>query len=183
MAANFETRIPEGDNRDRQVCVDCGFIHYENPRVVVGTLCRYGEQILLCRRAIDPRKGFWTLPAGFLEMSETTRQGAERETLEEAGVHVQAEQLLSVYDLPHIGQIHLFYLGTLDSQKAEPGEESLEAEFFHWEDLPWDDLAFPTIRWALRDYRRLGDFSRPFAPYNTPEEDLEKMLANSRVRD
>jgi ADP-ribose pyrophosphatase YjhB (NUDIX family) len=176
LSDRFETRVPEGDNRPRQVCTDCGFIHYENPRLIVGTLCRFEDRILLCRRAIDPRSGYWTLPAGFMEMGESTRQGAARETLEEAGVVVEPQQLLAIYDLPHIGQVHLFYLATLDSEKLEPGEESLEAELFHYEDLPWDDLAFPTIRWALRDFRRLGDLSRTFAPYQTPPDDLERML-------
>jgi ADP-ribose pyrophosphatase YjhB (NUDIX family) len=175
---NFDMRIPDGDNRLRQVCGDCGFIHYENPRIIVGTLSTFGDKILLCRRAIEPRAGYWTLPAGFLEMGESTRAGAERETLEEAGVRVRAEAMLSIYDLPHIGQVHIFYLAQLADEKLDPGEESLEAAHFAVADLPWEELAFPTIHWALEHFLELGTVREGFAPFFTPKSQLDRWLAD-----
>lgn len=173
-AHNFESKIPEGDNRLRQVCRDCGFIHYENPRVIVGTLCTLGDRILLCRRAIEPRAGYWTLPAGFLEIGESTRDGAARETLEEAGVEVRPGSLLSVYDLPHIGQVHMFYLARLEDDAVDPGEETIEAAHFDWAQIPWRELAFPTIHWALEHFEQLNGTRDGFQPFFTPPEQLRR---------
>jgi ADP-ribose pyrophosphatase YjhB (NUDIX family) len=155
-------RIPPGDNRVRAVCDACATIHYENPRNVVGTIPVWGEQVLLCRRAIEPRHGYWTLPAGFMEMDETTAQGASRETLEEAGARVEIQTLFSMLNVPHVHQVHLFYLARLLDIDLEAGEESLEVRLFDEADIPWDDLAFPTVSQTLRFFfadRASGQFS------------------------
>jgi len=145
--------IPEGDNRERAVCTSCGTIHYTNPRIVAGTLPVYDGQILLCKRAIEPRKGFWTLPAGFMENGESLEQGAARETLEEAGIHVTCGQLLSSISVPHISQVHVFFLSEMaTSDHAEKTSESLEVKLFKFDDIPWDDIAFPTVKQTLEHY-------------------------------
>jgi ADP-ribose pyrophosphatase YjhB (NUDIX family) len=161
----FHRAVPEGDSRERDVCSQCGFIHYENPRLIVGTLATWQGKILLCRRAIEPRAGYWTLPAGFLEQGETARAGAERETLEESGAKVRATRLLALYDLPHIAQVHLFYLATMESGLLRPGDESLSAELVAPAAIPWQELAFPTIEWALRDWLTLAPGQRDFAVF------------------
>jgi len=145
--------VPEGDNRERKVCPDCGFIAYENPKVVVGAVCRWGERILLCRRAINPRSGYWTLPAGYLELNESTSAGAAREAYEEAQAEIAIEGLLAVYDIPRISQVQLIYRASLVTPAIAPGPESLEVRLFAWEEIPWPDLAFPSVRWALDHYR------------------------------
>jgi ADP-ribose pyrophosphatase YjhB (NUDIX family) len=154
-------RVPEGDNRERFVCDACGTIHYENPRNVVGTIPVWQEQILLCRRAIEPRYGFWTLPAGFMELGETTAQGAIRETLEEAGARIELQELFSLVNVPHVHQVHLFYRARLLDLDLAPGEESLDVRLFREAEIPWDELAFPTTAQTLRFYfadRELGRF-------------------------
>ncbi|RQR50125.1 NUDIX domain-containing protein [Burkholderia sp. Bp9002] len=154
-------RIPPGDNRERFVCDQCGTIHYQNPRNVVGTVPVWGEQVLLCRRAIEPRYGFWTLPAGFMEMGETTAEAAARETLEEAGARVEVQSLFTLLNVPHVHQVHLFYLARLVDPAFEAGEESLEVKLFDEADVPWDDIAFPTVSQTLRFFfadRAAGDY-------------------------
>jgi len=155
QSQSFHRAVPEGDNRERDICTHCGFIHYENPRMIVGTLATWEGRILICRRAIEPRSGYWTLPAGFLEQGETARAGAERETLEEAGARVRTSTLLALYDLPHIAQIHLFYLAELLDPDLAPGLESSEARLVEPAEIPWRELAFPTIDWALTDWLSL----------------------------
>lgn len=153
--------VPPDDNRERAVCPACKTIHYENPVNVVGTLPVWGREVLLCRRAIEPRRGFWTLPAGFLELGETTAQGALRETLEEAGAEVDLGPLFSVLDVVRVGQVHLFYLATMRSPKLDPGIETLEARLFAETDVPWDEIAFRTVRETLRFFfedRQRGSF-------------------------
>ena len=145
--------IPDGDNRERKVCPDCGFIAYENPKVVVGAVCRWEERILLCRRAIDPRLGYWTLPAGYLELNESTAGGATREAWEEARAEIAIEGLLAVYDIPRISQVQLIYRARLVTPAVAPGPESLEVRLFAWDEIPWPDLAFPSVGWALEHYR------------------------------
>lgn len=145
-------RVPAGDNRLRACCDQCGRIHYINPRPVVGTLPVWNDQILLCRRAIEPRKGKWTLPAGFMEVGETTADGALRETLEEAGARVDLGPLFSMLDVPHVEQMHIFFLATLRDTDFAPGEESLEVRLFSERDIPWDELAFRTVSTTLRLY-------------------------------
>lgn len=140
---------PEGDDRPRHVCPECGRIHYTNPRVIAGVLPVWGDRILLCRRSIQPRAGFWTLPAGFLENGETLQQGAERETREEALAEVDIADLYTIFNLTHINQIYIFFRGRLREGRFGVGEESADAALFTAEELPWDELAFPTIHQTL----------------------------------
>ena len=154
-------RIPADDNRERAVCPACGLVHYENPLNVVGTVPVWGSQVLLCQRAIEPRRGFWTLPAGFLELGETTAEGALRETDEEAGAQVELGALFSVLNVVRVGQVHLFYLAAMTSPQLNPGTESLQARLFREDEVPWDEIAFRTVRETLRhffDDRRRGRF-------------------------
>ncbi len=154
--------VPEGDNRPRHVCTDCGFIHYKNPLVVVGAVCVWEDRVLLCRRAIEPRKGYWTIPAGYLEMNESTADGARREAREEACAEIEIERLLAVYSIARIGQVQVIYSAGLGAPEFDVGEESLEVALFDWSDIPRADIAFPTVHWALDHYRdaiESGDFS------------------------
>lgn len=144
--------IPEGDNRLRHVCPSCGTIHYQNPRIIAGTIPIWGEQVLLCRRAIEPRKGFWTLPAGFMENAETTTEAAIRETWEEALARVTIGGLYTMINLPHIDQVHLFFLANMTSEAHGAGEESLEVRLFGEDEIPWSELAFPTVKQTLELY-------------------------------
>lgn len=146
---HVEQRIPQGDNRHRYVCVNCNTIHYQNPRIVAGTVPVMDGQVLLCRRAIEPRYGFWTLPAGFMENAETTLEAAARETREEALATVTMEELYTIIHVPHIDQVHMFYRATLTSKNFGAGEESLETRLFALDDIPWDELSFPTVRRTL----------------------------------
>lgn len=159
--AGVTLRVPDGDSVARYVCVTCGTIHYQNPKVVVGCIPEWGEKILLCRRAIEPRHGKWTLPAGFLENGETAGQGALRETLEEANARVEIGALYTFYNLPGINQIYILFRGRLLDLDFSPGEESLEVRLFDEHEIPWDELAFPTISETLKHYyadRRNGGF-------------------------
>lgn len=145
-------QIPHGDDKLRQVCSACGTIHYENPKVICGALVIWDEQILLCRRAIEPRHGYWTLPAGYMELNETMQQGAERETLEEAEAHIQTDQLYCLYDIPHIGQIYAIFKAQLKDGVFGAGTETLESRLFHKHEIPWDELAFQSVRRTLTHY-------------------------------
>ena len=143
-------RIPDGDNRERMICAECGFVLYDNPKIVVGSVARWGERILMCRRAIHPRRGYWTLPAGYLELNEGTSAGAEREAFEEAQARIEIEGLLAIYDIPRISQVQLIYRARLIDDQVNAGPESLEVRLFGWDEIPWTDLAFPSNRWALQ---------------------------------
>lgn len=160
-------QIPEGDTRLRLVCGDCGFVHYINPRIVVGAVCVWQDRILLCRRAIEPRKGFWTLPAGYLEANEATEEAARREAYEEAHAAIETTALLAVYALKHISQVQLIYLARLMSPAVGPGPESAEVVLARWADIPWPEIAFPSVHWALRHYREVRD-QAVFAPATNP---------------
>ena len=152
-------RTPDDDNRPRAVCPACGRIHYENPLNVVGTLPLWGDQVLLCRRNIEPRKGFWTLPAGFMELEETAAEGAARETREEAGAVFELEGLMAVLNVVKAGQLHLYYRARLLHTAFDPGPETQEARLFTEAEVPWDRLAFRTVESTLRAYfadRHLG---------------------------
>ena len=154
-------RIPEGDNRERFLCEHCDTVHYQNPRVVTGCLPVWEERVLLCRRAIDPRSGFWTLPAGFLENGESVEEGALRETREEACAVVVSPNLYTMFSLPHISQIYLFYRGELAAPDFAAGEETLDVALFAESDIPWDELAFPVITQTLQHFfadRKRGEF-------------------------
>jgi ADP-ribose pyrophosphatase YjhB (NUDIX family) len=147
-----EYRVPAEDNRERAVCVDCGTIHYENPLNVVGTVPVWEDQVLLCRRNIEPRRGLWTLPAGFMELGESTAEGALRETIEEAGAEVEMGPLFSLLNVVRVGQVHLFYLATLRHTRFEPGPETIEAQLFREHEIPWEEIAFRTTRETLLRY-------------------------------
>lgn len=154
-------RTPAGDNRDRAVCAACGEVHYENPLNVVGTVPVWGRQVLLCRRNIEPRYGLWTLPAGFMELGETTAEGAVRETVEEAGARIELQALFSLLNVVRVGQVHLYYRARLLDTGFEPGPETIEAQLFDESDIPWDELAFRTVHATLEYYfadRRAGAF-------------------------
>jgi ADP-ribose pyrophosphatase YjhB (NUDIX family) len=144
--------VPAGDNRLRSVCAACGTIHYVNPKLVVGSVPEYEGMLLLCRRAIEPRKGYWTVPAGFMELGETLREAALRETWEEALARVELGALFSVVDVVHAGQVHVFFRARLTRPEFGAGAETLETRLFRPEDIPWPDLAFPSIRIALEQY-------------------------------
>jgi ADP-ribose pyrophosphatase YjhB (NUDIX family) len=150
--------IPPGDNRPRHSCDACGTIHYQNPNMVLGTIPVWQDQVLLCRRAIEPRYGYWTLPAGFMENGETTAEGAERETTEEAGARIEIGELFSMLDVPHVHQVHLFFRAAMLGPELDPGPESLEARLFAEQDVPWEQIAFRTVeqtlRWFFEDRRR-----------------------------
>ncbi|MCP1726261.1 ADP-ribose pyrophosphatase YjhB (NUDIX family) [Natronospira proteinivora] len=151
-ATPISVRIPEGDSLPRYVCNHCGTIHYRNPRVVVGCVPQWQDRILLCRRAIEPRHGYWTVPAGFLENDETTREGAARETREEACAEVTIGSALSMTHVVHVNQIHLMYRAQMNQADFAAGEESLEVALFRRTEIPWDELAFPSIRFCLESY-------------------------------
>lgn len=160
-ADRIESRIPAGDNLPRFVCAACGAIHYQNPKVVVGCLPEWEDRVLLCRRAIEPRHGLWTLPAGFLENGETVIAGAARETLEEANARVAIGELYTMISLPHISQIYVMFRARLVDLDFGPGHESLEVRLFREDEIPWEDIAFRTIGRTLRNFfldRRLGAF-------------------------
>ncbi len=150
--------IPEGDNMVRHVCPACGHIHYQNPRLIVGCIAEWSEKILLCRRAIDPRLGYWTLPAGFMENGETTAQAASRETHEEAGASVLIEAPFAMFSIAHINQVHLFYRGRLENERYFAGPESLEVGLFTADEIPWLELSFASVETCIRLY--LADRSR-----------------------
>ena len=148
----IDLQIPPGDNRERACCPSCGTIHYVNPKLVVGTVPVWGEQVLLCRRAIEPRRGYWTLPAGFLEVDESVMAGAIRETDEEAGARIELGPLFTILDVVHVHQVHLFYRAELLDIDFAPGEESLEVQLFDEADIPWPDLAFRTVSTTLQHF-------------------------------
>ncbi len=154
-------RIPEGEDRLRYVCDSCGLIHYQNPRIIAGCLPIHGEKVLLCKRAIEPRYGLWTLPAGFMENGETTLQAALRETWEEALASVECDGLYAIFNLPKINQVYMIFRGELENLNFGPGTESLETALFEEQDIPWDDLAFEVMRKTLELYfhdRKTGHF-------------------------
>lgn len=147
--SSVNLQVPDGDTRSRYICSSCETIHYENPRNVVGTIPVYEDKILLCKRAIQPRLGFWTLPAGFLEINESTQAGAQRETLEEAGADVEVGPLFSLLNVIHAEQVHLFYLAKMKEPVFSVGVESLDVRLFSESEIPWNDLAFPTVTKTL----------------------------------
>jgi len=173
----IELRVPDGDNMRRQVCAACGTIHYQNPKIVVGCLPEWDDQVLLCKRAIEPRYGLWTLPAGFLENGETVVAGAIRETLEEASARVAIGELYTMISLPHISQVYVMFRAQLADLDFGPGPESLEVRLFREDEIPWEDLAFRTIARTLRNYfldRKLGMFRTRVSALErkTPRPDL-----------
>lgn len=167
----FSLQVPDGDDRERLICNTCGFINYENPKIVVGAVCTWQDHYLLVRRAIEPRIGYWTMPAGYMELGETTEAGAAREVWEEGCARVTVDALIGVFSLPRIGQVHMIYRAEMDSPDHAPGTESLETRLVRWEDIPWDDLAFPTVTWALKAHRGFAG-QTGFGPVGVPPEAL-----------
>jgi ADP-ribose pyrophosphatase YjhB (NUDIX family) len=159
--------VPEGDNRERLVCGDCGYIVYDNPKIVVGSVVRLGDRYLLCRRAIEPRLGFWTLPAGYLELNETTEAGARREAWEEACAKIEIDGLLAIFNIPRLSQVQLIYRARLVDAAIAPGPESQAVGLFTWDEIPWQEIAFPSVHWSLDADRRVGD-AACFAPTGNP---------------
>lgn len=171
LRPKFDTITPPGDDRERLVCDHCGFIDYRNPRVVVGSVAVDEGRILLCRRAIEPRKGFWTLPAGFLELGESVEEGARREAWEEARARLDLDRVLAVYSVPRIGQVQIMFRARLAAPEIAAGPESAEVALVDWDAVPWPDIAFPTVGWALRHWRESRDRT-DFPPYSNPIEGL-----------
>ncbi len=162
----FVRRIPDGDNRERAVCADCGHVAYENPKVVVGSVVVADGRVLMCRRAIEPRRGFWTLPAGYMELGETLEEGAAREAREEAEAAITIEGILAVFSIARIGQVQVIFRARFSdpgSPVYSPGSESLDVRLFSPDEIPWDDIAFPSVHWALHAWQETGS-----GPIGTP---------------
>lgn len=162
----FTLKTPDGDDRERRICTTCGFVDYVNPKIVAGSVVTKGDKILLCKRAIDPRKGFWTLPAGFMEEGESVEEAAKREAREEAFADIEINQMLAVYSVPRISQVQIMFRAELKSEIAA-GPESQAVGLFAWHEIPWSELAFPTVVWALTHYAASRHLSA-FAPYGNP---------------
>ncbi len=160
-AGELVYEIPAGDNRHRFICPSCNSIFYQNPRIVAGTLPLWQDQVLLCRRAIEPRRGYWTLPGGFMENGESTEEAALRETREEALAEVKLRSLLSMITVPHIDQVHIFFVADLEQPQFGAGEESLEVALFAEADIPWNELAFPSVSQTLKRWFARPDSSQP----------------------
>ncbi|MBZ0091847.1 MAG: NUDIX hydrolase [Burkholderiales bacterium] len=177
-------RVPAGDTLPRHVCDACNTIHYQNPKIVVGCIPEWDGKILLCRRAIEPKHGLWTIPAGFMENGETTAQGAQRETLEEACAEVEIGQLYALYNLPHISQVYLIFLARMKEKAYAPGVESLEVRLFDLADIPWQELAFQAVRHSLEHFvndRRDGLFrfhSGDVAPQADDDKDKHRPIVS-----
>lgn len=163
---SFRDEVPPGEDRLRRVCATCGFVDYVNPRIVAGAVAHRDGRILLCKRAIEPRKGYWTLPAGFLETGESLEDGVKREAQEEACADLELEALLAVYSIPRISQIQIFYRARLLNDPA-PGPESEAVRLVEWDEVPWKELAFPSVKWALEHYRETAG-QAAFAPFANP---------------
>ena len=164
LQPSFIKAVPDGDTHERAVCENCGFVNYQNPKVVTGSVVRHEGRILMCRRAIEPRRGYWTIPAGYLELHETPEDGARREAFEEANAELELKGLLAVYTVPRLSQVQLIYRAVLKQPDFSPGEESLETALYEWDGIPWDSIAFPTVRWALTHDRMVanGETLGPF---------------------
>jgi ADP-ribose pyrophosphatase YjhB (NUDIX family) len=165
--------IPDGDNRYRYVCQDCQTIHYENPKIVTGCIAEHQDRILMCKRAIEPRHGLWTLPAGFMENDETNMQGAARETAEEANAKVENMSLFCVFSIKHINQVYTIYRARLVDGQASPGVESLETALLTEDEIPWREIAFQVIDETLKRYymdRKLGQFGTHYGDIHKEDD-------------
>ena len=170
----FDRKIPTGEDCERLVCRDCGFINYENPKVIVGAVCTWEDKFLLCKRAIPPRMGYWTMPAGYMELHETAEQGAAREAIEEANAHIAIDALLAVYSIPRISQVQLIYRAKLITPEFSPGPESLDVQLVRYDDIPWDSLAFPSVNWSLKHFKEVEGVSS-FPPFQVPTGELDRL--------
>lgn len=169
--ASIRYEIPEGDTRKRHICIECGFIHYQNPKIIAGCIPVWEESILLCRRAIEPRLGLWTVPAGFMEQGETLSDAACRETWEEATAKVTLDGLHTIITIPHISHVQMLFRARLEEPEFSPGYESLETRLFKENEIPWNELAFETVQRALHLYltdRRQGLFKTHIEDYIKP---------------
>ncbi|MEM8811120.1 MAG: NUDIX hydrolase [Pseudomonadota bacterium] len=164
---DFHRAVPPDDTIERDICTHCGFVSYQNPKIVVGSVVRTGDGILMCKRAIEPRKGFWTLPAGYLEKNETPEEGARREAMEEACATINLSELLAVYTIVRLSQVQLIYRSTLQGS-FDVGPESEAVETYSFDRIPWDEIAFPSVHWALHHdesvHRGIGT-----APFKNPD--------------
>ena len=186
-SSDIRFEVPKGDGYPRHICGTCQFIHYQNPNIVAGCLVTHEDKILFCKRAIEPRKGLWTLPAGFMENHETVAQAAQRETQEEACAKVKLHQLHTIFNLPHINQVYMMYYGELIGSSFSPGPESLEVKLLSIEEIPWDELAFATIRETLKLYIKdlehgeirlhCGDIIRPWVLTNPRNAKLKNLVS------
>ena len=167
---DFIRTVPTGDDRERLTCQDCGFVAYENPKIIVGSVVSVDGRILLCRRAIEPRHGFWTLPAGYMELAETVEEGARREAWEEARARIAIEGVLAIYSIARIGQVQVIFRAGLAAPGFEAGPESLEVRLFAWDEIPWDQLAFPSVHWSLRQWRAMQGRPLGLPAMNPPED-------------
>lgn len=166
ISPDFRLDVPDGDDRTRRICNTCNFVDYVNPKIVAGSVVTRGDEILLCRRAIEPRKAFWTLPAGFMEENETVEDAARREAQEEACADIRIEQVLAVYSVPRISQVQVMFRASLASGIAA-GPESEEVGLFAWKEIPWSELAFPTVVWALTQFAATRHLNA-FPPFTNP---------------
>lgn len=171
LQQRFLKAVPDGDDRERDVCGHCGFVDYRNPKIVAGSVVAFEGKILLCRRAIEPRRGFWTLPAGYLELGESVEDGARREAWEEARATIIIDAMLAVYSVPRISQVQIMFRARLDAPDFAAGPESLEVGLFAWETIPWPDIAFPTVGWALRQWKEVEGKAR-FPAFSNPVDGL-----------
>ena len=171
--SDINYKIPEGDSIKRAVCLNCNSIDYENPKIIAGILPVYRNEILLCQRAIDPKKNKWTIPAGFLELGETLEEGALREAKEEACISPNITQLYCIFNLPHIGQVYMLYLATLTQRKASPGIETESVDFFSFDSIPWNDIAFSSVDFILRNY--ISDYPSKKFPLRS-ENTINKVI-------
>lgn len=186
--SSFVRRIPDGDNRERMVCADCGHVDYQNPKVVVGSVVVSNGRVLMCRRAIEPRLGFWTLPAGYLELGETLEEGAAREAQEEAETTITIEGILGVFSIARIGQVQVIFRARFANSGPPvfgPGEESLEVRLFAPDEIPWDEIAFPSVHWALNAWQASN--AAPLGtPAGNPPDDRRGMrrmpMSNTQTR-
>jgi len=177
----FTLKTPDGEDRPRLVCDTCGFINYINPRVVVGTVCVWEDRFLLCRRAIEPRTGYWTIPAGYLEEKEAVVDGAMREAWEEAYADVEMDSVLAIYNILRISQVQIIYRGTLRSADVAPGPESLDVALLLWDEIPWNDIAFPSVHWALNHFQEVKGI-QAFPPFTNPQGEIGDELPGNTVK-
>ncbi|MES1991502.1 MAG: NUDIX hydrolase [Pseudomonadota bacterium] len=166
----FTRRPPAGDAIPRDICDHCGLISYDNPKIVVGSVVTFQNKFLLCRRAIEPRKGFWTFPAGFMEHGESVEEGAMREAREEANISIRIRDLLAVYSIPRLSQVQIMYRAEMLTSEFSAGVESLEVALFDWADIPWEELAFPSVYWALKQFQEVADHA-VVAPFGNPTDE------------
>ena len=182
--SSFVRQVPEGDNREREVCAACGYVAYENPKVVVGSVVLADGRVLMCRRAIEPRKGFWTLPAGYMELGETLEEGAAREALEEAEAVITIEGILGVFSIARIGQVQVIFRARF-SDAGPPvfaaGPESLDVRLFAADEIPWDQIAFPSVHWALDAWREAGagPLGRPAGNPQQDQRGMQRLVSSS----